>query len=837
MFQQRVQENICNAGPSMSPSSASEVESDHNDENSNLINDNQEDNSMENSTEDNTVTICLNDEGHLNDRESDMPLQERLEKSAVEVLIQLRSTSSLTGKAIERFQSGCKQMLQQHNAGIQAHVSHKLQEMGLSLKDIKEVFSEIQNVGDPFSNLKSIDDQLDFFAKEFGLVKPVEKLLDTRIDKRMDPVANCQVPTQVKETFQYISVMKTLINVLKNKKIRDMIMMSQASSDDIKRSYADGERCKNHSYIQRHRFVVQIILYFDELEVANSLGSKTIIHKLASFFFQIINLPPEISSKLSSIFLVSLAHADDLKKPGAMEKIFTPLVHELKRMSSEDGITVEFDGDPFTFRVVLVALVADTPAAHDVLGFMGVGAKYFCRRCLITRQQIRENANFIGPLRNLQQHEEHVLEVSRNPRFSSQCGVKRSCPLSKVPFFDPTSSSVFDAFHDLLECVTPFIMKLVLRHFVYVQKYFIIDDLNVRIGAFNYGLPDWKNKPSVNITIDMLCSPKGKLKQTGSQMWCLARALPFLIGDWVPENDPYMKQLFLLQDIMQIILAFEVRDEDINRLEDLITEHNDNFMRLFVHNQDSVIEVQGDEDSDFDADDPGEEVLQETEQETGRKMSKVYVTNTLHHLKHYPEMMRQYGPVVRFWCAKFEGRMKIFRQHASICNNFRNIPMTMSKMFQLSNVKTASGEFCDNFLDYQKGYSKSVGVSSHQILFHKEGLADTDTVIYTNSATVNGVEYRPGLFVCLGNSPSNQPKFALVIKVIVSNKNVFLILKPWETIGKCTKYNDFKVCALANAELTIKRVSALSSDVRLVSILYLIMFKLKLWSTSENFPL
>jgi len=345
----------------------------------------------------------------------------------------------------------------------------------------------------------------------------------------MDPFANCQVPTQVKETFQFISVMKSLISILKNKKIRDMIMKSQASSDGIKRSYADGEHCKNHSYIQRHQFVVQIILYYDELEVTNSLGSKTIIHKLATFFFQIINLHPEISSRLASIFLVILAHADDLKKPGAMEKILTPLVHELKRLSSEDGVQIELDGDPFTLRVVLVALTADTPAAHDVRGLQGVGAKFFCRRCLITRQQARENANCIGPLRNLQQHEQHVLEVSRNPKFASQCGVKRACPLSKVPFFDPTSSSVFDAFHDLLECVAPFIMKLVLRHFVYVKKSFTIDNLNVRFGAFDYGLPDCKNKPSVNVTGDILCSPRGKVKQTGSQMWCLLTALPFLI--------------------------------------------------------------------------------------------------------------------------------------------------------------------------------------------------------------------------------------------------------------------------------------------------------------------
>jgi hypothetical protein len=451
----------------------------------------------------------------------------------------------------------------------------------LSGEDVADVFSGL-TVEDPFANLKSIDDQLKTFEKEYGLVPPVTKLLDIRLDNRLHPATNSRVPTQVKETFQYVSMIGTLTAVLRNKKMREYILKAKPSTDGVLRSYLDGSHYREHPFILKYDQVVCILLFFDELEIANSLGSKTIIHKLAAFFFQILNFPPEVSSQLTSIFLLALAYADDLKKEGAMEKVLTPLTQELKKLTSDEGVVIDVDGEPFVLRALLAGLAADTLAAHDLLGLLGSGANHFCRRCLISRKEVRMDANAVGQLRNKELHKVHLQQVAERPRFAKQCGVKRSCPLDSAPYFDCTTSCIFDAFHDILEGVVPLVIKLTLRHFIIKKEFFTVTDLNLRIASFSYGVPDAKNRPSPNFTEDMLTSAGGKVKQSGSQMWCLMRAFPFLVGEWVPENDPYMCHIFLLQDLMKIIFAFEVTVEEVQRLDNLVSAHNESFMKLFI---------------------------------------------------------------------------------------------------------------------------------------------------------------------------------------------------------------------------------------------------------------
>ncbi|KAK3926385.1 DNA polymerase III subunit alpha [Frankliniella fusca] len=146
------------------------------------------------------------------------------------------------------------------------------------------------------------------------------------------------------------------------------------------------------------------------------------------------------------------------------------------------------------------------------------------------------------------------------------------------------------------------------------------------------------------------------------------------------------------------------------------TPHNQSFKELFVdaHGDDFYIEEPFDnlfnnELEEQAVDEPeGENAyqnvydsVQEGEEQQGiagragahrgPRRKKVHITNKLHHLKHFREMALAFGPPVRMWCAKFEGRMKIFKQHASICCNFKNLPMIMAKMFQLSSLTAMLG--------------------------------------------------------------------------------------------------------------------------------------------------
>jgi hypothetical protein len=76
-------------------------------------------------------------------------------------------------------------------------------------------------------------------------------------------------------------------------------------------------------------------------------------------------------------------------------------------------------------------------------------------------------------------------------------------------------------------------------------------DLNSRIKSFNYGYIESKNKPSVVL----LDKDGANVRQRTSQMWCLVRYLPLIIGHLVRDEECKNRYsvLLLLLSIMDIV--------------------------------------------------------------------------------------------------------------------------------------------------------------------------------------------------------------------------------------------------------------------------------------------
>lgn len=64
------------------------------------------------------------------------------------------------------------------------------------------------------------------------------------------------------------------------------ILTCRASQDGAYRDYCDGSFIKNHEMFQQNDEILQLVFYFDELEVANPLGSKRGKHKLGKMIRQ-----------------------------------------------------------------------------------------------------------------------------------------------------------------------------------------------------------------------------------------------------------------------------------------------------------------------------------------------------------------------------------------------------------------------------------------------------------------------------------------------------------------------------------------------------------------------
>ena len=148
-------------------------------------------------------------------------------------------------------------------------------------------------------------------------------------------------------------------------------------------------------------------------------------------------------------------------------------------------------------------------------------------------------------------------------------GVLCDSVLNTCKYFHITSGMVPDIMHIILEGSLELCMHHLLIYLVREKKLFSLDQLNDHTTGITYGLSEVKNKPT-EIAPASLTSD-GHLKQSGihvytcviymygdiivllataTQMWCLGRFLPLLIGHHVPEGDCFWENFLLLLTIM-----------------------------------------------------------------------------------------------------------------------------------------------------------------------------------------------------------------------------------------------------------------------------------------------
>ncbi|KAK3909780.1 Chromatin assembly factor 1 subunit FSM [Frankliniella fusca] len=390
------------------------------------------------------------------------------------------------------------------------------------------------------------------FREKYGLRDPEEIFLGYGFDSRQHPKRPRLESRQVSKTYQYVSIKDLLKDVLSDKYLRDLITAEKKSTDGIN-------------------------FYVDDLEITQALSPAAGDYKIAGFYFGIQNLPPELNAMLNHIFVTGLAFSDDVANPKVWERFLEDMRH-----LETNGIDIDVDGVIISFKAVLVAQIGDSLAAAEILGFRKSSANKFCRWCYMDRKDMWRDGCMLGEPRTPERHEQDVEAASVSEANRTRTGVDGPSKLHGLTFFKPVGFSVFDYFHDLLQGINKMEVKMALRHYVCVKKHFSIQELRSRVQFFDYGYPDKKNKPRSNFTRAYLNKVDSyNLHQTGAQVWCLTRAFPFLFADLVPSDDPYMKLISLLNQMMTIIFSHAVLESDIRNLERLIEDHHKLFKEIF----------------------------------------------------------------------------------------------------------------------------------------------------------------------------------------------------------------------------------------------------------------
>lgn len=97
--------------------------------------------------------------------------------------------------------------------------------------------------------------------------------------------------------------------------------------------FCDGVHYSSHPLFKNDPTALQIILYYDDVEVSNPLGSSATIHKLGLFYFTLGNLEPRLRSSTDSIQLVAVVKTEYFEKYSPNE-ILRPFVDDLKKLES-----------------------------------------------------------------------------------------------------------------------------------------------------------------------------------------------------------------------------------------------------------------------------------------------------------------------------------------------------------------------------------------------------------------------------------------------------------------------------------------------------------------------
>lgn len=388
------------------------------------------------------------------------------------------------------------------------------------------------------------------------------------------------------------------------------------------------------------------------------------------------------------------------------EKVLQPLIDDLLRLESPEGVPIKTGSGVWILRAVLVHVLGDTLALHDIYGMLGPSANMFCRICEISRRDLISgefgNSFSIRTVDSVQ----NALMIDRMGRSPSALyGIKTSCSLHQLNFYRWPSNQTLDPMHDLLEGVVPMVIKQILKIAVYQSKILTEQEINAMIEAFDFGDTEVRDKPSANFTKISFKSKSHGISQSAAQCWLLLRSFPFIFHKILMSNLNHRDIIAALLKITYISFSYKLKPDMIDELSDSISKFHQLFKTCFPQTN---------------------------------------AINKIHHIAHYPLVIRQNGPIAHFSCMMFESKFKESKSQSKTCGNFKNLSYSLTKRLNLKQINSILNQ--NYIVDLPNIISSSV--IEKKLLDTAPLLFDLPESIKTISCLeINGVTFCPGYVV------------------------------------------------------------------------------------------
>lgn len=442
--------------------------------------------------------------------------------------------------------------------------------------------------------------------------------------------------------------------------------------------------------------------------------------------------------------MVALFHAQDIKRYG-FNSILEPFINDVKVLETE-GLNI-----PMFKHVIygtIVQVTGDNLGLHSLFGFVeSFAARYCCRFCLLEKASFQtvfceDNPEVV--LRTVEMHAQHCHTVQTDPTCPHVYGVKRSCLLNSLQYYNTANNFCVDIMHDILEAVGQFEVKLVLQ---YIQKNVLtVEEMAGRIHSYGYGYNQQRNR--LPAPTSKLLDRSNDLGLNAIQSWCLLRNMPLLFGDLIQTGDKYWHLLLLLLQIVNIVFSPVLSEGMTTYLKHLIIDHHQLFKHLFP---------------------------------------TINLLPKHHFMIHYPRSIRNIGPILHMWCMRYEAKHNFFKRQLE---GFKNITKTLAKKHQ-SCMALHQQSFSKGRLMLGPGKMVALGeLKKGPEICSKFG--DVTSYFSAKWVKYEGTEYRRNFIICT-EVVSEMPVFCKIQSIAVKEDSVLLCGELMETTSFDSHYHAFKV--------------------------------------------
>lgn len=647
-----------------------------------------------------------------------------IERSVALLILSLREKHKLPVSTANAILKEISALWQIH----EHQLTTKLQELLAHHPDNIDQLDISSDVLHHLSALSSEHEQLKYFRCSLGLVEPQSHKIS--IDSN--------------DTLQYVPIIDSLQCLLKHNDVLAHVVNfrycpPEGNDHTVLTDFSNGSLYKENPLFGTNDPTIQIILYHDDFQITNPLGSRPV--KISAFYYVLGNLGSCFRSTLQVIQLACLCRSELVKKHG-YGCILKPVIRDLKILE-QDGISLNINGSSVKVKGTVSFVACDNLAAHAIGGFVeSFVANRFCRQCMCTRTILKNNhtPTQLSKVRErcIEGYDRQVELVADDKSLVSVYGVKAKSPLNELQYFHVINGLPPDPAHDLLEGVCPWLLQKILTY-LKDQKVLDIADINAVLTTFEYKGSDKVNRPSKFLSVT-------NVKQTASQLWNLMRFFPLQFYSYIQaDNESTWELLLLLGGIVDVVMSPRQCSESIALMHTLITD----FVELLqdVFGQDCMIPK-------------------------------------VHFLVHYPSLTAKFGPLYFCSTLRFEAKHSYFKSIARQTKNMKNICFTLAKRHQLLQCyQNSSSNFLVN--DMLMGKSCTIDMKdlheSLQLLLVPLGFQDGQCQT-TSSVSIHGTKYCKNMFVCVAVE-QGLCQFAQITMIILKHVEAFFVCNRWETLS------------------------------------------------------